>query len=162
MVHALHSSVSHPLFPFSSHHYTSRKSQTTRNVYWSLASVCLSVCPSFRMPMLLHGPRCNLGEWQGCPLFVYYWADLQSVHRFHCYDIIAQTRNVSECLYPLYVWLSVSVQFYQKPTVSQVIIIVLFWFLFFLPVFEVPCCHKEHVQQRAFLFEMLLYSLQQR
>ena len=36
------------------------------------------------------------------PLDVHYWADLQSVHRFRRYDNIAQTRNVSECLYLLY------------------------------------------------------------
>jgi len=29
---------------------------------------------------------------------VHYWADLQSVHGFRCYDNIAQTRNVSEWL----------------------------------------------------------------
>ena len=27
-----------------------------------------------------------------------YWADLQSVHGFRCYNNIARTRNVSECL----------------------------------------------------------------
>jgi len=31
------------------------------STYPSRASVCLSVCP--RMPILLHGPGCNLGEW---------------------------------------------------------------------------------------------------
>ena len=29
---------------------------------------------------------------------MHYWADLQSVHGFRCYDNIAQTRNVSEWL----------------------------------------------------------------
>jgi len=31
--------------------------------------VCVSVCVSVRgrMPTLLHGPGCNLGEWQGVP-----------------------------------------------------------------------------------------------
>jgi len=51
-----------------------------RNVLWSRASVCLSVCcvclcvclcvcvsVRGRMPTLLHGPGCNLGEWQGMP-----------------------------------------------------------------------------------------------
>ena len=54
------------------------------------------------MPTLLHGPGCKLGEWYGCPLVVYYWADLQSVLGFRCYDNIARTRNVSDCLYSLY------------------------------------------------------------
>ena len=46
-------------------HYISRESQTTRNVLWSRASVSLAVCVSVRgrMPTLLHGPGCNLGEW---------------------------------------------------------------------------------------------------
>jgi len=36
-----------------------------QNVLWSRASVCQSVCVSVRgrMPTLLHGPECNLGEW---------------------------------------------------------------------------------------------------
>jgi len=50
----------------------------------------LCVCESVprRMPTLLHGPRCNLGNGRGCPLVVHYWADLQSVHGFRCYDNI--------------------------------------------------------------------------
>jgi len=44
-----------------------RESQTTQNVLWSCASVCvcLSVCLSVRgrTPTLLHGPVCNLGAW---------------------------------------------------------------------------------------------------
>jgi len=30
------------------------------------------------------------------PLLVHYWADLQLVHRLHCYGSITRTRNVSE------------------------------------------------------------------
>ena len=74
--------------------YISRESKTTRNVLWSRASVCLSV--RGRIPTLLHGPGCNLEEWQGCPLVVHYWADLQSVHGLRCYGNITRTRNVSE------------------------------------------------------------------
>jgi len=67
--------------------------------------VCLSVCLSVhRIPTLLHRPGCKLGEWWGCPLVVHYRADLQPVHGFRCYDNIAQTRNVSECLYSPYAW----------------------------------------------------------
>jgi len=40
----------------------------TRDVLWSRLSVCLSVSVRGRMPALLHGPGCNLGEWQGMPL----------------------------------------------------------------------------------------------
>ena len=56
------------------------------------------------MPTLLHGPGCNSGNGRGCPLVVHCWADLQSVHGLRCYGNIARTRNVSECLYLLYVW----------------------------------------------------------
>jgi len=38
------------------------------------------------------------------PLVVHYWLDLQSAHRFRCYDNIARMRNVSECSYSLYAW----------------------------------------------------------
>jgi len=52
--------------------------------------VCLSDCLSVprRILILLHGPGCNLGDDRGCPLVVHYWADLQSVHGFRCYDNI--------------------------------------------------------------------------
>jgi len=43
--------------------YISRESKTTRSVLWSRASVCLSVSVRGRMPTLLHGLGCNLGEW---------------------------------------------------------------------------------------------------
>jgi len=45
----------------------------------------VSVSVRGRMPTLLHGPGCNLGEWSGMPLVVHYWADLQSVHGLRCY-----------------------------------------------------------------------------
>ena len=46
-------------------YYILRESQTTQNVLWSRASVCLSVrgCT----PTLLHGPGCNLGAWYRLP-----------------------------------------------------------------------------------------------
>jgi len=65
-----------------------------QNVLWSRASVCLSV--RSRMPTLLHVLGCNLGEWQGMPPVVHYWADLQSVHELRCYGNITRMRNVSE------------------------------------------------------------------
>jgi len=60
--------------------------------------VCVSVCLSVRgrMPTLLHGPGCNLGNGGGWPLVVHYGADLQSGHGLHCYGNITRTRNVSE------------------------------------------------------------------
>jgi len=50
-------------------------------------------------------PDVTWGNGRRCPLVVRYWADLQSVHGFRCFDNIARTRNVSECLYSLYAWL---------------------------------------------------------
>ena len=60
----LHSSVIQPIIVS----YISHESSTTRNVLWSRASVCLSVCVSVRgrRPTLLHGPGCNLGSGRGC------------------------------------------------------------------------------------------------
>ena len=48
--------------------------------------VCLSV--PHCVLTLLHRPRCNLGEWQGCPLVVHSQVDLQLVHGFRCYGNI--------------------------------------------------------------------------
>ena len=66
---------------------------------------CLSV--RGRMPTLLHGPKCNLGNGRGCPLVVHCWADLQWVHGLRCCDNIAQMQNISvymlvlaQCLVP--------------------------------------------------------------
>ena len=55
------------------------------------ARLCVCVCLSVRgrMPILLHGRGCNLGEWDA-PLVVHYWADLQSVHGLRC---CGNTRN---------------------------------------------------------------------
>ena len=57
--------------------------------------VCLTVCPR---PTLMHGPGCNLGTGRGCPLVVDYWADLQSVHGFRCYDNIAMNAKYQRVL----------------------------------------------------------------
>ena len=64
-------------------------------------SVCLSV--PRRIPTLLHGPGCNLGNGRGCRLVVHYWADLQSVHGFRCYDNIAMNSKCEQVLICL-VW----------------------------------------------------------
>ena len=50
--------------------------------------VCVSVCLSLSAFTLLHGPGCNLvnGRPRWCPLVAHYWADLQSVHGFRCYN----------------------------------------------------------------------------
>jgi len=71
----------------------------------AVTRVCVSVCVSVRarMPTLLHGLGCNLGD---CPLVVHYWADLQSVHGLRCYGNIMWTRTVGEyTLIVLALWL---------------------------------------------------------
>jgi len=54
--------------------YISREAQLKRNVYWPWPPVCVclqgpysSVGMQRGTDTLLHGPRCNLGEWQGVP-----------------------------------------------------------------------------------------------
>ena len=62
--------------------------------------VCLCVCLSVprRIPTLLNGPAGKLAKWWGCSLVMQYWADLQSVHRFRCYDNSAECEmSVSAC-----------------------------------------------------------------
>jgi len=77
--------------------YISRESKTTRNVLWSRASVCLSVCLSAAACRhYCTDPDVTWGSGRGCPLVVHYWADLQLVHRLRCYGNITRTRNVSE------------------------------------------------------------------
>jgi len=57
-------------------------------MYIDHTRLCMSV--SRHISTLLHGSGCNLEEWwRYCPLVVHYWADLQSVHRFRCYDNVA-------------------------------------------------------------------------
>jgi len=50
--------------------------------------MCRCVCLSIprRIPTLLHGPGCNLGNGMWCPVVVHCWVDLQSVHEFRCFD----------------------------------------------------------------------------
>jgi len=72
---------------------TFRVSRRRREMYCGHARpcVCLSVCLS--AAACLHyctDPDVTWGSDSGCPLVVYYWADLQSVHGLRCYG---NTRN---------------------------------------------------------------------
>jgi len=62
--------------------------------------VYLSVCVFVRrrIPTLLHGPGCKLGEWMACRLVVHYELDLQSVHGFRCYDNTARNAKCQRVL----------------------------------------------------------------
>ena len=68
----------------------------------AICSVHVSVCLSVprRVPTLLHGPGCNLGNGRGCPLVVHCWADLQSVHGFRCCDNMAPNAKCQRVLVP--------------------------------------------------------------
>jgi len=44
-------------------------------------------------------PDVTWGNGRGCPLVVHYWADLQSVHGFRCYDNIAPNVKYQYSLY---------------------------------------------------------------
>ena len=83
---------------------TFRVSRRRREMYIGhalLVSVCLSAaaCPHYCMD-----PDVTWWNGRGCPVVVHYWVDLQSAHGFRCYDSIARTRNVSECMYSLCAW----------------------------------------------------------
>jgi len=73
--------------------------------------VCLSV--PCRIPTLLHRPRCNLGNGKGFHVVMHYWADLQLVHGFCCYDNIAPNAKCQRVLVItrlLYAWLVTKVR----------------------------------------------------
>jgi len=72
--------------------YILSESQTTQNVLWSRASVCLSVCLSAAIrPHYCTDPDVTWGRGRGCPLVVHCWADLQSGHGLRCYGNITRT-----------------------------------------------------------------------
>ena len=70
--------------------------------------LCLCVCLSVTaFPHYCMDPDVSWGNGRGCPIVVHYCADLQSVHRFHCYDNIApnvqcqQVLLLALCLVPV-------------------------------------------------------------
>ena len=95
----------------------SREAYPRRNVYWSRPFVCVPV--PCHIPTLLHGLGCNLRNGRVYPLVVHYWADLQSVHGFRCYDNIAPNAKcqrvpvLAVCLILLAVFLEVGVRLDQ-------------------------------------------------
>ena len=62
-------------------------------MYSGHCRLCVSVRLSLSLslaafPHYCTDPDVTWGNSRGCPLVVYYWADLQSVHGFCCYDNI--------------------------------------------------------------------------
>jgi len=67
--------------------------------------VCLPVCLSAAAcPHYCTDPDVTWGSGRGCPLVVHYFAYLQSVHGLRCYGNITRTRNVSEYMLVLALW----------------------------------------------------------
>jgi len=67
-------------------------------MYIGHGRLCVCVSVARRILKLMHGPGYKLGEWEGCPLVVQYWADLQSVHGFRCYDNVASNAKCERVL----------------------------------------------------------------
>ena len=57
--------------------------------------VCLTLAAC---PHCCTDPDITYGNGRRCPLVVHYWADLQSVHGFGCYDNIAQNAKCQRVL----------------------------------------------------------------
>jgi len=57
--------------------------------------VCLSLAA---FPHYCTDPDVSWGNGKGCPLVVHYWADLQSVYEFRCYDNIAPNAKYKRVL----------------------------------------------------------------
>ena len=57
--------------------------------------VCLSVAA---FPHYCTDPDVTWGNGRWCPLVVHYWADLQSVRGFRCYDNIAPNAKCQQVL----------------------------------------------------------------
>jgi len=70
-----------------------------------IGHVRLCVCPSLTaFPHYCMDPDVTWGNGRECPVVVHYWADLQSVHGFRCYDNIAPNTKCQRVLV-LALWL---------------------------------------------------------
>ena len=79
---------------------TFRVRRSGGEIYSGHGRLCVCVCLSVprRIPTLLHGPDVTWENGSGCPLVVHYWADLQSLHGFRCYDNIAPNAKCQRVL----------------------------------------------------------------
>jgi len=100
--HIVFYTFSHIYAEIKWYYYILCESQTTRNVYWSCASVCVCVCvcrsPYAQCRHYCMDPDVTWGNGRGCLLVVHYSVDLQSVHRFRCYDNIAPNAKCQRVL----------------------------------------------------------------
>jgi len=61
--------------------------------------LCVSVCLSLAtFPHYCSDPDVSWGSGGGRSLVMHYWADLQSMHRFRCYDNIAPNVKCQQVL----------------------------------------------------------------
>jgi len=77
---------------------TFRVSRRPREMYCGHAHLCVSVsvCVCLSAAACQHycmDPDVTWGSGRGCPLVVYYWADLQSVHGLRCYGNTMEMRG---------------------------------------------------------------------
>jgi len=85
--------------------YISRQAWSRRNVYWSRASVCLSVCLSLAaFPHYCKDPDVTWENGRGCSLFVHYRWICNRCTGFVAMTTHRRTRNVSECFYSFSAW----------------------------------------------------------
>jgi len=71
--------------------YETTHSLSRGKMYSGHVRLCLSVCVSDSLslatfPHYFTDPDVSCGNGRGCPLVVHFWADLQLVHGFRCYD----------------------------------------------------------------------------
>jgi len=82
---------------------TFRVSRRRHEMYSDHDRLCVSVSVHRRIPTLLYGPGCNLGEWQGVPSSCALSGGFAIGARvLLLWQQQLRTRNVSECLYSLY------------------------------------------------------------
>jgi len=65
---------------------------------WSRLSECQSLAA---FPHYCTDMDVSWGNRKGCPVAVHYWADLQLVHGFRCYDNIASNTKCQRVLVPV-------------------------------------------------------------
>jgi len=84
-------------------------------MYIGHARVCVSVCVCLSLAACPHyctHPAATWDNGRGCPLVLHYWANLQSVHGFRCYNNITSNAKCQRVLVlALCLVLSVSIPF---------------------------------------------------
>jgi len=78
---------------------TFRVRHSRGETYSADSSLCLCVCLSLAaFPHYCTDPDVTWGNGRGCSVVVHCWADLQSVHGFHCFDNVAPNAKCQRVL----------------------------------------------------------------